>query len=347
MKFKRPSKSPTKISTLLIDGESLLKQGFYGTKKTLTKNGRVGTIYFFINTIRRFYIDYNITKVVVFWEGEDSKKYRQAYYPYYKSNRNDKYTSEEDIHDLDRQRVRVKTYLEEIFIRQIESYGCEADDGIAIYVKNSPNEIKTIYTNDRDLLQLLDEDVSVYLSNIKRLVTINNFNEYFDYHYKNVGVIKAISGDSSDNISGIENIGEKTVIKLFPELKTEPKTVDWVKEQSKLLLSENPKNNKLKSIVEGNTKYGSYGEQYFTIMDKIINLNTPNITEELYDDIISNINDTLNPDGRGEIKTILKLMREDELLTYLPRGDDSFFDFWSPFIAIINKEKNNYENYKN
>ena len=101
MKFKKKLTTRTeKINSLLIDGESLLKQGFYGSRQIKTKNGSSGAILHFINTIKRFYEDYAVTKVVVFWEGENSKSYRQLYYPYYKTNRNDKVTIDEK-HDLE------------------------------------------------------------------------------------------------------------------------------------------------------------------------------------------------------------------------------------------------------
>ena len=247
MKLNRKSPTRTRINCLLIDGEALLKQGFHGAKQVQTKNGSVGAIFHFINTIKRFYQDFGITKVVVFWEGENSKQYRQGYYPYYKQNRNDK-VSIDERHDLDRQRLRIKQYLEEIFIRQVEIDGCEADDGIAHYVRNSPNENKMIYTNDRDLLQLISDDTKVYLYGKKAVINIDNFKNYFDYHYGNVGLIKIIAGDSSDNISGLEGIGEETVLKLFPELKKEKKDYDWVIGRVDELLNETPSSKKLQVI---------------------------------------------------------------------------------------------------
>ena len=346
MKLNRRLRTQTKINSLLIDGEALLKQGFHGAKQVQTKNGSVGTIFHFINTIKRFYQDYGVTKVVVFWEGENSKAYRQAYYPYYKQNRNDKVTIDQK-HDLDRQRVRIKQYLEELFIRQVEIDGCEADDCIAYYVKNSPNESKTIYTNDRDLLQLMDDETKVFLHGKKIMINVDNFKNYFDYHFENVGLIKMIAGDSSDNISGLEGIGEETVLKIFPELKKEKKTYDWVLQRVDELLESTPKNNKLITIKEGKTKWGTYGNDYFGVMNKIINLNDcPNVTIESKELIDEMINESLSPDGRGGINTIMEMMKEDQLITFLPKYDDAFFTFWSSFITIINKEKKLYEQKK-
>jgi 5'-3' exonuclease len=345
MKLNRRSPIRTRINSLLIDGEALLKQGFHGAKQVQTKNGSVGAIFHFVNTIKRFYQDYGITKVVVFWEGENSKAYRQGYYPYYKSNRNDKVTIEER-YDLDRQRIRIKQYLEELFIRQVEINGCEADDGIAYYVKNSPNENKIIYTNDRDLLQLLASDTKVYLHGKKVMVNIDNFKNYFDYHYRNVGLIKMIAGDTSDNISGLKGIGEETVLKIFPELKKEQKNEEWIIKRVDELLTENPTNKKLLIIKEGETKWGTYGTDYFSVMGKVISLETPNVTDELREAITEMVNESLSPEGRGGINTIMEMMKEDQLLNFLPKYDDGFYMFWSSFITIINKEKKFYEQKK-
>jgi 5'-3' exonuclease len=331
-----------KINSLLIDGEALLKQGFHGTKQVQTKNGSVGAIYHFINTIKRFYQDYGITKVIVFWEGEDSKKYRQGYYPYYKTNRKDKVTIEER-YDLDRQRIRIKQYLEELYIRQVEIDGCEADDGIAYYVKNSPIENKIIYTNDRDLLQLISKETKVYLYGKKAMINLDNFKNYFKYHYGNVGLIKMIAGDVADNISGLEGIGEDTVLTLFPELKNEKKDEAWIVKRVDDLLTESPNSKKLQIIKEGKTKWGTYGVDYFSVMSKVISLDTPNVTDDLINAINEMVNESLSPEGRGGINKIMEMMKEDELLNFLPKYDDNFFVFWSSFITIINKEKKSYE----
>ena len=243
--------------------------------------------------------------------------------------------------------MRIKQYLEELFIRQVEIDGCEADDGIAYYTKNSPKENKIIYTNDRDLLQLIDDGTKVYLYGKKVVINKLNFMNYFDYHYENVGLIKMIAGDTSDNISGLEGIGEGTVLKLFPELKKGGKTKEWIVERVNELLTDKPTSKPLLTIKEGRTKWGTYGTDYFGVMEKIINLSQPNVTEDLKLAINEMVNEALSPDGRGEIKVIMKMMVEDELLNFLPKYDDSFFVFWSSFITIIQKEKKLYEQTKN
>jgi 5'-3' exonuclease len=338
MKLKRRSIHQTTTNTLLIDGESLLKQGFYGTKDIKTHLGSVGTIYHFVNTIRRFYNNLGITKAIIFWEGENSKEYRRIYYPFYKLNRTEKVDIDAE-HDLHRQRIRIKQYLEELFIRQVEIDECEGDDAIAYYVKNAPHEDKIIYTNDHDLLQLIDPTTKLFLWGKQALIDIYNFNNYFKYNYKNVGLVKMICGDVADNISGLESFGETTVLKLFPELKTEVKDYKWLLKRVDELLLENPKNNKLKILKEGKTKHKSYGIDYFSIMNVIINLETPHVTENMKKVIQEVIYEPLDPTDRGGIPTILKYMEEDGILYKLPKDDELFSLYWLPFLNIMSKEK--------
>lgn len=332
------SEVPT-INTLLIDGESLLKQGFHGTKQIQTEAGSSGTIFHFFNIIKTFYVKHFVTKVVVFWEGEESRKYRQTYYPYYKSQRNDRYTTA-DLDDLGHKRLRIKQYLEELYIRQVEVDGCEADDAIAHYVVNSPNELKIIYTADRDLLQLISPYTRVFLSDKKAMISDMNFTTFFPYHRGNVGLIKMLAGDVSDNISGLQNIGEGVVLKLFPELKTEEKSVEWILDRTKEMMVEKPKSIQLQTIVEGKSKWGTNGRDYYNVMDKIINLKNPHVTEELKNTIIEMANDPIDPEGRGGVNVILVMIKEDHLLNLFPKYDDSYLGFWMPFNTIIQKEQN-------
>lgn len=344
MIIKRTATLP-KINSLLIDGECLLKQGFHGTKQILSDKGHVGAIFHFLNKIKYFYENLGTTKVIVFWEGDNAKYFRQSYYPYYKMNRGNKYT-EEERSDLSYQRVRVKQYLEELFIRQVEVEGCEGDDGISYYVQNSPNETKTIISNDVDLLSLIDENVKVYLLDKKITINKDNFQNYYGYHYGNVGLIKMIAGDVSDNISGIQGIGEGKVLKFFPILKTEPKEFEWIVEETQRLLEGDPNNVNFKNILDGKTKWGSYGTDYFSIMNRIINLKQPYVTDELKEVINEVLYEPLLPDGRGGVKAIMEMMKVDGLLSFIPQSNDGYFTFWSCFLTIINKEQQIYNKTK-
>jgi 5'-3' exonuclease len=171
------------------------------------------------------------------------------------------------------------------------------------------------------------------------IITPQTFNYVFKYHYSNVGLIKIIAGDKSDNISGIKNVGEDTVFTLFPEIKTEKKDIEWLLERADVLSKE--KNLKsLKNILEGETKWGTWGKEYYSIMDKVINLNNPYMSEESEEYIKSYITEPLDPEGREGLPAIQKMLIEDEIYNMLPKNDNDYFTFWKSFITIINKEKN-------
>lgn len=335
-----------KVKTLLIDGEVLLKIGFFATKNTITERGRVYTIYHFLNTIRKFYNEYSITKVVVFWEGDNSRSYRQSFYPYYKANR-DAFVNltEEQYSDLQSQRRRIKQYLEELYIRQIQENESEADDCIAYYTQHSPDEQKIVFTNDKDLLQLLSHDTDVYLADYtkKFLVTIHNFEKHFPYHQGNVALIKMIGGDVADNISGIEGVAEKTILNHFPELKTEKKDISWLQNRAKELLVESPKNNAVSKIIDGQTKWGTYGQDYFAVMESIISLANPHLTPEGIEDLETIKNAAIDPEGRGGVQKVLKMFLADGIRIDNTSNDDAFFEFWQPFNIIIKKEQDLYK----
>ena len=62
--------------------------------------------------------------------------------------------------------------------------------------------------------------------NLRKIITIDNYNEYFTHHYTNLKLLKIISGDNSDNIKGIKGISEKTIIKYFPEFTKKTLTLE-------------------------------------------------------------------------------------------------------------------------
>ncbi len=142
--------------TLLVDGNNLLKIGFHGVKDYFNNGEHIGGLWHFLNTLRRFIDEENFSKVVVFWDGETSTSQRRLIYPKYKLNRKG---VTEDFKELsfNKQKQRVKEYLEEMFVRQVEFENSEADDLIAYYCKISKDEYKTIFSGDRDLTQLISE----------------------------------------------------------------------------------------------------------------------------------------------------------------------------------------------
>ena len=333
--------------TLLVDGNNLLKIGFYGVKEYYHKGEHIGGIYHFLNTLRRFIEEQNFDKVVVMWDGESNSSTRKLIYPKYKENRTSTETDQKK-ESFYKQKERIKQYLEEMFVRQIEVENNESDDLIAYYCHISEDEQKTIFSSDRDLTQLISQKVSVYSPQQKRTYKMGDMikNKDLEFPHYNIKTTKIVCGDTSDNIDGIRLMGEKTLVKLFPEILENPITFSDILSKAEQLLKEDKENTALKNLLTGKTKDGIYGEEFFVINQKIIDLSEPLITDEGKTIVEEYYKETLDPDGRG-YKNLIKMMMDDGIFKYLPKTDDAWVEFLRPIMKLTRKEKKKFKNQKN
>ena len=330
--------------TLLVDGNNLVKIGFHGVKDYYHNGKHIGALWHFVNTIRRFIDEQNFDKVVVMWDGDDNSSARKLIYPQYKEQRRDR-DNEYKLDSFTEQKERIKQYLEECYIRQINVDNNEADDLIAYYCQISENEQKTIYSGDKDLTQLISDKVSVYYPRTKETYTLGSKIkcDIYEFPHENIRTYKILSGDKSDNIDGISGLGEKTLIKFFPELLEKPVSITDILEKAETLLKENKNNKTLQNLLSGKTKSGVYGNEYFVINEKIINLSSPLISDDAKELVELYYKESLDPDGRG-YRNLIKMMMEDGFFKYLPKGDDAWVNFVRPFMKLTRKEKRNYNN---
>lgn len=334
------------MKTLLVDGDNLFKIGFHGVREFFVEGNHIGGLYHFINTLRRQLVDNEYDKVVVFWDGKDNSKSRRELYPAYKLNRKNNMT-EEKLESYYSQKNRVKQYLEEIFVRQVEIEGNESDDLIAFYCQISPNENKMIFSSDKDLLQLIDEKTSLY-SPLQKYTYQNGDLVKFGNSYiphNNILVAKIFLGDQSDNIQGIKQLGEKTFIKYFPQVLEKPISVDDILTRTEILAKENTKKNVFKNILNGLTKQGELKNEFYVINQKIMDLKNPLITKEAKEIVQQYYSESLDPEGR-ERKTIMMMMMEDGFFKYQPKTDEAFVEFLKPFLKLTRKEKRQFNQTK-
>jgi len=328
------------IKTLLVDGDNLFKIGFHGVREMYDGGDHLGGIYHFINILRKFLEEHNLDKVVVFWDGDSNSSIRKSIYPQYKANRRQD-MNEYKYESYLQQKSRVKQYLEEIFVRQVEMINNEADDLIAHYCKVATDEDVIIFSADKDLTQLISERVTIYSPISKQyfkngdMITINKV----EIPHYNVLVTKIFTGDKSDNIDGIEGLGEKTLLKFFPDLQEMPCTIDKLLD----IVRNNEQKKKpkaLENILTGKTKNGILGEEFYNTNKKIVDLENPLITDEGKELVEQIQTDTIDPTDRG-YKNLMRLMMEDGLFKYLPKNDEAWVNFLRPFMKLTRKEKRN------
>ena len=335
------------VKTLIVDGNNLLKIGFHGVKDFYNNGEHIGGTWHFLNTIRKFLEETNFNKVMVFWDSDTNSSQRKLIYPKYKMNRKSSPNDEEKTDSFNKQKTRVKQYLEEMFIRQLEVENSEADDLIAYYCQISLDEEKTIFSSDKDLTQLISEKVLIYSPNLKSYYRFGDNIKFKDCsipHY-NVMTFKILAGDTSDNIDGISLMGEKTLIKFFPEILDLKTSLTDILTKGELLLKEQQTNVVLGNLLSGKTKEGIMGDDFFKINKKLVDLSEPLINEEGKEMVREYYSESMDPDGRGH-RNLIRMMMDDGFFKYLPKGDDSWVNFLKPFLKLSRKEKTKFRNKK-
>ena len=200
------------MKILAIDANSIMNRAFYGIKAlTNSKGFYTNALTGFMNTYLKTVGDIDPDGVVAAFDVH-APTFRHIADETYKANR--KGMPEE----LKEQMPVIKKMLSFLGVKIIEIEGYEADDilgSVASVFSSDKNEC-IILTGDRDSLQLVSENVTVYLAKIKETIiyTPEKIKQDYSLEPKQLIDVKALQGDSSDNIKGVAGIGEKTALSL-------------------------------------------------------------------------------------------------------------------------------------
>jgi len=357
--------------TLLIDGNSLLEVAFHGDPRMNSRGEHIGGIFQFLLQMKILLAKRDFDFVYVFWDGDNSGQLRYDIYPEYKANREKSFTNEnissEYYKNIDnfikkvlekrqksvkpeklsekeifhKQRKALQEYLEELYTRQVMCDKIEGDDLIAYYcLKKKPNDRIYIVSGDRDITQVIDEYVCMYIPVLKKFITVDNHIKELGYHHKNVLLKKMICGDSSDNIKGIKGIGEKTLFDLMPEMREREVQLYEVIEKCKNLIEErvNDKKKPLQSHLNivNNVSDGLHNGNVYEINKKIINLKEPLLSKDALEMMDDTMYVPIDGDGRN-MGNLYKMIMRDDIFELIDK--DRFSNFFSTFNKSIDKEK--------
>ena len=202
---------------ILVDGNNLLFRSFYATayQGVIMKNSKgfpTNALYGFINMMNKIISEEKPNYILVAFD--KGKTFRHDKYTDYKAGR----MAMPD--ELKLQFPKAKEVLESMGIKYFEIENYEADDIIGTLSKKVDEEsefIGTIISSDKDLLQLISDEVTVKL--LKQSGHIMMDKDEFRKTYGTDPIrmidLKALMGDPSDNIPGVKGIGEKTAISLI------------------------------------------------------------------------------------------------------------------------------------
>ncbi len=202
---------------ILVDGNNLLFRSYYATAYTgtLLKNSKgfpTNALYGFISMMNKIIAEEQPTYIAVAFD--IGKNFRKEKYDFYKEGR------KKTPMELHMQEPYARKILQAMGIKYFELAPYEADDIIGTFAKmveEDPNFVGTIISSDRDLLQLISPQLEMKLLKQKDYIRYNPLSFEADYGIEPIKIIdmKALAGDSSDNIPGVRGIGEKTALSLL------------------------------------------------------------------------------------------------------------------------------------
>lgn len=201
---------------LLVDANNLAYRNFYAQNLKTSTGQNTGMIYGFLNSMLSAIRDIRPNKILYIWDPPGGSQYRKNLYALYKGNRESK--GPEFFEEMD----LLKQCLTCLGAIQITKPGVEADDIIG-YITTTSNEDKYyIYSNDKDVLQLICDNVEVYLPDkglvqlgIDGKIALKEQGKVINIRPDQVPDYKALVGDTSDNYPGIPSFGIGAAIKYF------------------------------------------------------------------------------------------------------------------------------------
>jgi DNA polymerase-1 len=204
---------------VLIDGHSILNRAFYGVPDLTNSEGlHTNAIYGFLNIMFKILEEEKAQYLTVAFDLK-APTFRHEMFKEYKGTR--KSMPEE----LREQVPIIKDVLKAMGILIVEKEGFEADDLLGTIAKNMEKEglLVSVVSGDRDLLQLATDKIKIRIPKTKRTGTeIEDYNEKeviekYQVTPQQIIELKALMGDTADNIPGLPGIGEKTATKLIVE----------------------------------------------------------------------------------------------------------------------------------
>src|SRR3984893_7929121 len=213
------------VRLLLIDGHYYVYRSYHAIQSLTNSRGEpTNAIFGFVKTIRKMLKDLRPDLAAVFWD-EGLPEKRMLLQPAYKQQR--EAMPDRMIPQLD----FIRDFCASMGLRSIPKQNTEADDLMACYAIAAAREkIEAILaTNDKDLFQLVSDSVKIYSTNktdLKNpkdphaLLGVQEVAEKWAVPPAGIGEVLALTGDSVDNISGVEGIGHKTAANLIREFGT-------------------------------------------------------------------------------------------------------------------------------
>lgn len=216
------------MKNILVDANNMLHRSIGNTEKYLETNPRatrkldnkgndVTALQKFFSDIYYTTSDYHEpdTEIYLVWDRKidpEAVNWRTLVNPLYKANRgsNDTNPQKKQVHLL----CRHAKFIADAYGFHSVFPLCSEGDDLINYLKNTLEGESLIVSSDHDFFQCISEECSIYNPQKRKLLTIDNWDEYVPVSKEDYVLWKSIKGDSSDNIKGLFRYGEKKAKKL-------------------------------------------------------------------------------------------------------------------------------------
>jgi len=310
---------------VLIDALNLFFRNFAMLKMVNPDGAHIGGLGGFLRSLNSLVKTLQPTSVYVVFDGVGSSINRKNLLAEYKSGRNQtRITNWETFDSLEEENdakinqiTRLIHYLKCLPVKTVSLDKVEADDIIA-YISNilsiKHNSDVIIVSNDRDYIQLINKNITIYRPTEKELYTPQIIKSSFGIPPENFILYKTLMGDQSDKIEGIKGLGPKGILKKFPELAEQVLTFDQLMEIAESKIKEHVT---YARVIHEETKL----KNNF----KLMNLHNPLID----DDGKQYLEEFINyPSPKLDIKTFVSFYNEDNLGKLIKNPEVSLNDVY-------------------
>ena len=204
-----------KEQIFLIDGSSFLYRAYYGVRPLHTSSGEaVHAVYGFCRMIHKLIKKFDIEHLAIVWDSK-GKTNRHDMFSEYKATR------QAAPSDLFTQKDHIVEFANLINLIQVNKPGLEADDILYSLAKDfSKDHEVVVVTSDKDLAQMLHENIVIYDSFKDKMMDQAACEEKYGFPIKKLPFYFSLIGDASDNIPGVKGVGPKTAVKIVDQFES-------------------------------------------------------------------------------------------------------------------------------
>ena len=216
--------------TLIFDGTNTFIRNFVVNPHADQNGNSIGGLLGTLRSVKSMIRETRADRVFFVWDGVGGSQRRRGVIADYKMGRKPRLNREVEEGVVDSganmawQKEKLRSLLGYLGVIQISVDSIEADDTIGYLVGALDPTPKVVVSSDRDMWQLVSDTTIVYWPTKKVFISNETFREHCPVLPENFVLFRALSGkgDASDNIRGIKGLGEKTILKVFPQLTKAP-----------------------------------------------------------------------------------------------------------------------------